>query len=188
VYLWCDTETTGLTPATSRIVEIAATITDPSGTRLSDTFTATLPLTSDEWGATDPHVKAMHTTSGLASEITILGPSDVTTARRDADRRLCAWIDAHAPTGHDVVLAGSSTGFDKAMLATHMPLTSSRLHYRTMDVSNIMMLMRAATGEHLSVQGHGNAHRTENDMEDSFSYYVRTVDRLKGAKRPPVPR
>jgi len=164
--LWMDMETTGLSPdATDTagtpaacIIEVAAVLTNAAGA----------PMYEGHWVLRPPSVGHLHgasqwckqrfgrsrgrpytapTTTGSAARVSrasapwpwdsLFGEALASTVTpQDVDVTLCSWLQAVGCS--KVCLAGKSIKLEWEFLKAHMPGTFERLHYTTLDVSDVM--------------------------------------------------
>jgi len=126
--LWVDLEMTGLNPATDRILEVAAIITDWDF-EVIDTFEVIIKQSPEVLAQMPPEVEKMHKKSGLTDKIAG-GLSE-----KVAEKELLKFIDKHFTDSTQVLLAGNSIHQDRRFIRKYWPSVDSRLHYRMLDVS-----------------------------------------------------
>jgi oligoribonuclease len=164
--LWIDLETTGLQPTQDYILEIACIITDRHLHPLA-TFSRVLHYDSvllqrcmDNWATTT------HTRSGLLKEVQ---ESKHTLSKVRED--FAHFLDEHR-NGLKLMCAGSSVNFDVQFLCQHMPeVVGTRLHYRVVDVSSIMELIRRwyPDVQARAPRNRGQIHRALDDIVSSLN-------------------
>lgn len=131
--LWADVETTGLDPWFDLLLEVALVVTDDQLNEVSH-ITRVVQSRRLDKQKVDPFVLEMHTINGLWK--------DVETAEfiETVENELSGFISQHVALDQKIILAGSTVGFDRSFLKEHMPSVSSRLLYRSIDVSSIKEL------------------------------------------------
>lgn len=134
--VWIDCEMTGLDLGIDELVEVAVVITDFDLEPVHPGFDIVIKpdrATLDNMGE---FVTAMHTTSGLITEI----PHGKSLAEAEYD--VLNYIIEYVPDAGTAPIAGNTIGTDRAFLAKYMPRVDSHLHYRSIDVSSIKELSR----------------------------------------------
>jgi oligoribonuclease len=134
---WIDLEMTGLDPTRHAIVEIASLVTDDDLTLIEEGPDLVVHASPDDLARMDDVVRAMHTRSGLLTDI----EASTLTVAEAADQTL-AFFKQHIHQPRTVPLAGNSIGTDRRFLAALMPEVEDFLHYRSVDVSTIKELCR----------------------------------------------
>jgi oligoribonuclease len=171
-----DLEMTGLDPSTDRIVEIATIITDDDLAIVAEGPDLVVHADEEALAAMAPVVRAMHTTSGLITQIRA-STLDLATA----GEQTLAFIKEHVPEPRTVPLCGNSIGTDRRFLAHWLPEIEAHLHYRSVDVSSIKELVRRWHPEALAkAPGKQGSHRALDDIRESIAelrYYREAVFR-----------
>ena len=134
---WIDLEMTGLDPTRHAIVEIASLITDDDLNLIEEGPDLVVHASPDDLAQMDDVVRAMHTRSGLLTDI----EASTLTVAEAADQTL-TFFKKHIHQPRTVPLAGNSIGTDRRFLAALMPEVEDFLHYRSVDVSTIKELCR----------------------------------------------
>jgi oligoribonuclease len=165
---------TGLDPARHVVVEIATLLTDDDLTPIAEGPDIVIHATDAELEQMDDVVVAMHTRSGLLTEIKA---SSISLA--DAGEQTLAFLKAHIPEARTVPLCGNSIGTDRRFLAQYLPDIENFLHYRSIDVSTIKELCRRWYPDVLAaVPPKREAHRALGDIRESIAelaYYRSTI-------------
>lgn len=135
--LWVDIETTGLDAQNDHILQIACVLTDFENTvHYKQEFTIgydvqTLQRVMSEW------CKKQHAESGLSERVL-----NSTFQLKDAEKQIILCINQHLKVRDTVYIAGNSVHFDKKFIDHHMPLLSTRLSHRIIDISTISILCK----------------------------------------------
>ena len=134
--VWIDCEMTGLQLEIDELVEVAVVITDSDLTPVHAGFTIVVKPSDAALANMGEFVTAMHTSSGLITELA----EGHTLA--DAEAQVLAYINEHVPEGQKPPMSGNSIGTDRSFIAKYMPTLNERLHYRNIDVSSMKELAR----------------------------------------------
>lgn len=132
--LWMDTETTGLTPETSALLEIGLQWTDTDLNPLDDGFDTPIHYV----GPVDGFIRNMHGPNGLLAECALEDTPDLA----DAERRALDYIRSRMADDTRVLAAGSTVRFDRNMLDHHMPGLLDGISHRSLDVSTLLEAIR----------------------------------------------
>lgn len=137
VFAWIDVETTGLNPHRDLLLEVAMILTDSSFVSLAKSQ-HTVRLSTPELRYAevrmDPVVARMHKESGLWLEIS----EGVGEHLSKIDRALVALIRRHVGVGGPLPwLAGNSITLDRGFISAKLPLLSSSLHHRSLDMTSV---------------------------------------------------
>ena len=171
--IWIDCEMTGLSLEKDVLVEIAVLVTDSELNVIGDGVDVVIRASADELAGMNDFVTAMHTTSGLITEI----PNGISVV--EAELQVIAYLLECGLQPGKSPLAGNSVGVDRTFIARDMPVLNDFLHYRTIDVSSIKELARRwyPKAYFASPPKTGN-HRALGDIQDSIAelaYYRQTV-------------
>lgn len=134
--VWVDCEMTGLDLVSDALVEVAALVTDSELNVLGDGVDVVIKPPPETVDRMLDVVRAMHTTSGLLTEL------DAGISLEEAQERVLAYVRTWVPEGGKAPLAGNSVGTDRGFLARDMPKLDTHLHYRIIDVSSVKELAR----------------------------------------------
>ncbi len=193
---WIDLETTGLTPETDVILEVACIITHED-TEVIATFNEVIhqPIacefakyTVEDLANLDlaalakdsrVHEKVidMHIRNGLWRESAMASPSYA----KYADNALADFIKYHCD-GDQPQLAGSTISFDRAFLAKWFPFTAKAVHYRNVDVTTLNEIARRNWRDMHDNRPRSEAnHRALSDIQSSIETYQYYVNQFNGA-------
>jgi oligoribonuclease len=171
--VWIDCEMTGLSLADDALIEVAALVTDSELNVLGEGVDVVIRPPAGALESMPEIVRAMHTSSGLLTEL------DAGTTLQDAERRVLEYVREHAPEAGKTPLCGNTIGTDRGFLARDMPALESHLHYRVIDVSSLKELARRwyPRAYFNSPQKSGN-HRALADIKESIAelrYYREAI-------------
>jgi oligoribonuclease len=168
--LWVDLEMTGLDPATDRILEIAAIVTDFSFKEL-DTYEAVIFQPPEALNRMNEWARTNHTASGLIDRVKA-APNEQHVVIEFAD-----FIKRNFK--EPAVLAGNSIHQDRRFIRQWWPNVDSLLHYRMLDVSSFKVVMEGKYG----LQFEKNEfHRAVDDIRESMAelrYYLSYFENSK---------
>lgn len=178
--LWVDLETTGIERGPdSAILEIAAFITDPGGTRIGAPFHAIRRLEGDassmyELGGVsfEPGAYQMHAVNGLLSDCR---ESPLTASLFNETVKY--WINFMA-AGERLQCAGNSVHFDRDWLLASIPGIAGSISHRVLDVTSLMTFARAAGWPR--PEAPESNHRAIGDISRSFATYQTYLDLARG--------
>jgi len=171
--IWIDCEMTGLSLDKDVMVEIAVLVTDSELNVIGEGVDVVIRASADELAGMNEFVTAMHTTSGLITQI----PNGISLV--EAELQVITYLlECRLQPGKSP-LAGNSVGVDRSFIARDMPTLNDFLHYRTIDVSSIKELARRwyPKAYFASPPKTGN-HRALGDIQDSIAelaYYRSAV-------------
>lgn len=134
--VWIDCEMTGLDFVNDALIEVAVIVTDSDLTPLAPGLDVVIAPPEGAVERMNDLVRAMHTTSGLLTEL----PDGV--SMEEATEQVLTYLRTHVPEAGKAPLAGNSVGTDKVFLDRDMPSVIEHLHYRIIDVSSIKELAR----------------------------------------------
>ncbi len=127
---------TGLDIQADALIEVAALVTDYELNQFGDGIDVIIRPEPAALEQMNDFVRAMHTDSGLLSEL------EQGVSMQEAQRTVLEYVREFAPTPAKWPLGGNTVGTDRAFLARDMPELESHLHYRNIDVSSIKELSR----------------------------------------------
>jgi oligoribonuclease len=162
--VWIDCEMTGLDLVTDALVEIAVLVTDSELNVIGDGVELVIHATAGQLEAMGDFVRQMHTSSGLITQI----PDGILIGK--AEEEILAYLQSAGIEPGKSPLAGNSVGVDRNFIARDMPLLSSYLHYRTIDVSTIKELARRWHPKvYFAAPAKIGNHRALGDIQDSIA-------------------
>jgi oligoribonuclease len=172
--VWLDLEMTGLDVTKDVIVEIAALVTDAALEPVDDGIDIVVHQSADVLARMDDFVRAMHTKSGLLTEI------QASTVSLDAaGAAVLAYVQGHVPAARVAPLCGNSIGVDRRFLDRQLPDLDAYLHYRSIDVSSLKELCRRWYPDVFRRRPvKTEAHRALDDVRESIKelrYYRETM-------------
>lgn len=171
--IWIDCEMTGLDLESDVLVEIAVLVTDSELTVLGNGVDVVIKAEAANLAGMNDFVTAMHTTSGLITEI----PHGISVSA--AEDIILAYLETTGAQFGKSPLAGNSVGVDRSFIARDMPRLNEFLHYRTIDVSSIKELARRWHPRvYFSAPAKTGNHRALGDIQDSINelrYYREAV-------------
>lgn len=159
--VFLDVETTGLDPATDKLLEVAAAVVNAQLEPV-DGFTSVI-CPSAPLPPLDPYVQDMHTRNGLLAEL----PGAPSLSQ--VGKALCDWLCKHADGAKGVLtLAGNSVHFDLAFLRAQLPLSVIYFSHRLLDVSAFRVGREAVQLEKCPMIAASN-HRAQGDVLASIA-------------------
>jgi oligoribonuclease len=181
--IWIDCEMTGLLLDKDVLVEIAVLVTDSELNVIGEGVDVVIKATSEQIAGMNEYVTAMHTASGLITEI----PNGISLTQ--AEDLIIKYLESAGTTEGKSPLAGNSVGVDRSFIARDMPRLSAYLHYRTIDVSSIKELARRWQPKlYFQAPAKTGNHRALGDIQDSIeelkyyrqSFFISTPDETVG--------
>lgn len=171
--VWVDCEMTGLSIRDDALIEVAVLVTDFDLNILGDGIDIIIKPPATALEQMNDFVTAMHTTSGLITEL------DNGVSLADAEGQVLEYVRQFVTEPRKAPLAGNSVGTDRNFLARDMPQLDEWLHYRVVDVSSIKELARQwyPRAYFASPEKAGN-HRALADITESIEelrYYRQTI-------------
>lgn len=193
--LWMDLETTGLSPETCRILEVACILTDDNLREMWRCCVVTSEARRTDFTKVHPAAIQMHCDNGLWSEsLTIkerepppLGTPPfeevrpMTIDHDGVNRWLSANIQRRLPEGHapgSLLLAGTTVHFDRGFVRQLFPSVEKMLSHRHLDVRAITELVaRTWPALRKGEPASSTRHRAMPDIEHSLALaqYYRSV-------------
>jgi oligoribonuclease len=171
--IWIDCEMTGLSLEKDVLVEIAVLVTDSELNVIGDGVDVVIKASAEALAGMNEFVTAMHTTSGLITEI----PNGVSVTQ--AEDAIIKYLENANTVPGKSPLAGNSVSVDRSFIARDMPRLNEYLHYRTIDVSSIKELARRWYAKaYFNAPAKTGNHRALGDIQDSIAelaYYRSTV-------------
>jgi oligoribonuclease len=171
--IWIDCEMTGLNLATDALVEIAVLVTDSELNVIGEGVDVVIHATQGQLDSMNDFVRAMHTTSGLITQI----PDGIQMS--EAEEQILSYLQSAGTEPGKSPLAGNSVSVDRGFIARDMLKLNEYLHYRTVDVSSIKELTRRWYPKtYFAAPAKTGNHRALGDIRDSIAelaYYRQTV-------------
>ena len=164
---------TGLSLEKDALVEIAVLVTDSDLQVVNEGVAAVICPSPEKLSGMSEYVRAMHTASGLITEI----PAGLSLV--EAELKVITYLLECGVEPGKSPLAGNSVSVDRSFIARDMPILNDFLHYRTVDVSSIKELARRwyPKAYYKAPAKTGN-HRALGDIQDSIAelaYYRSAV-------------
>ena len=171
--VWIDCEMTGLDLTKDALIEVATLVTDVELNVVGDGVDVVIKPPQATADQMDDVVRAMHTASGLLSEL----DSGITLG--EAEDLVLTYVRQFVQEPRRAPLAGNSVATDRGFLARDMPTLEGHLHYRIVDVSSIKELAKRwyPRAYYNSPAKTGN-HRALADIKESIvelQYYRNTI-------------
>ncbi len=162
--VWIDCEMTGLSPATSYLLEIATIITDNQLNVVHEGPSLVINQPKELLARMEPVVQQMHTESGLLEKVV-----QSTTTVQEAQSQTLAIIEKYCQK-NAAPLCGNSIWQDKLFLIRFMPDIVSYLNYRIVDVSSVKeVVQRWYPHNPKAVFAKRKAHRALDDIQESIA-------------------
>lgn len=169
-YLAIDIETTGLSPVTDHLIEIAVLVLGADLTELAHA-THIVDVDPDEViAAMSPYVRDMHTRNGLIADIRAGGGTPLAAIDQQFEG-LCGAFPARP------ILCGSSVHFDRRFIERDLPTLHKRLSHQHLDATTAILLAPQIRTEYSS------EHRALTDIRASAAV-LRSARALMGANTP----
>jgi oligoribonuclease len=171
--VWIDCEMTGLDVVADALIEVAVLVTDSELEVLGPGLDVVIAPPAAALEQMDEVVRAMHTSSGLLTEL------DAGLSLADAEAQVLELVRSFVPDPRRAPLAGNSIGTDRGFLARDMRALDDHLHYRVIDVSSIKELARRwYPRAYFASPPKAGGHRALADIEESIRelrYYREAV-------------
>ncbi len=161
--LWLDLEMTGLKPATDRIVEVGAIMTNWDFTELGQFESGVHqaePELRTKFGA-NPWAAARPAETEELIQLSLAAPPEA-----DVEQQVIGLVNNIAGKDAIVLLAGNSIHQDRQFIRAWWPKLEQRLHYRMLDVSAFKVVMQAKYGLEFPKK---ETHRALGDIEESIA-------------------
>jgi oligoribonuclease len=181
--VWMDLEMTGLTPENCRIMEIATIITDYQLELIAEGPELVIQQKASQFASMDDWNQKHHMSSGLWQKAV-----DSKMTMIDAEHLTLQFLKKHIGA-KSAPLAGNTIWQDRRFLCAQMPLLEDYLHYRTIDVSSIKVLVNQWYPKTFQYQGKKEAHRALDDIKESIAelrFYKSIVFKSADQMVPPI--
>lgn len=136
---WLDLEMTGLDASEDVILQAGLVLTDRHLVPLEQ-YVCDIWQPEPNLARMTPFVRDMHEKNGLLERVRA-SKLDLRSAEKHLLERVAGWCAFPA------VLCGNTIGQDKRFIERWMPGLAGYLHYRTVDVSSVKILVQAWYGE-----------------------------------------
>lgn len=136
-FICLDLETTGLDFEKCCILEVGIVIADENLDEIHSADWLVEPTT--DLSEVNEFVDEMHRKNGLWLDLHEEGPHRGVVA---VEAEILAWLEELGLDEGTFPMFGSSIGFDRRMLQTHMPKLEAWFHYRNIDISTVKELAR----------------------------------------------
>lgn len=162
--VWLDLEMTGLVIATDVILEIATVITDKDLHVIAEGPSLVIHQPEEKLVAMGKWCQDQHGKTGLIKDV-----RNSTVTLQEAEEKTAAFIKQYcAPsTG---ILSGNTVWQDRVFLDKYMPLISSYLHYRIIDVTSVKELVKRWYPDNKNIEfKKSDRHRALSDVYESIA-------------------
>lgn len=169
ILAWTDEETTGLA-ADDHVLEIAVVFTDGNLRELGSFHSLVRPQPSTFARImSNPIVADMHRKNGLIAELE--AGADTLPTVAEVEAALLEAISEHAAPDQMVMMAGGGVAhFDIGHLGGWMPGLGKRLHYGTVDISDVIRGYTTATRNSTTfAKSPSKAHRAMADVREELT-------------------
>ncbi|MEK9719488.1 MAG: oligoribonuclease [Quisquiliibacterium sp.] len=160
--IWVDMEMTGLNPATDRVIEIAAVVTDGDLNLIAQGPAIAIHQPDAVLAGMDQWNTATHGRSGLTERVR---GSNVTEAL--AEQMMIDFLRPLVPAGKSP-MCGNSICQDRRFMARYLPRLESWFHYRNLDVSTLKELCKRWQPELARGFSKRSAHTALADIVESI--------------------
>lgn len=172
--LWIDMEMTGLEPATNKILELGAIVTD---WQLNPKASLTLVMKQDEEFIKQRFDTAFwrehHETASA-----LIAQNRTGISQAEFTKQLISFIKEqfkiNQPEG-DIVLAGNTIRADRSFIDYHLPEVAKYLHYRMLDVSAFKVLFEACYKKVFVKPENHRALEDINGSIDELKYFMQFI-------------
>lgn len=166
--IWIDVETTGNTPETDKLLEVAACITDLSGNLLHiESFESLvhIPNLKAVMSETSQEIIMMHEKSGLWTDLWTKKASSLS----NIEISMLQWIEQ--VVGKDTVLyfGGNSITLDRNFVRMNLGKVYQRISHRSVDVTSLSIVFQSNSD--VGPFRKEKAHRALLDAKDSIAEY-----------------
>ena len=171
MYVWLDSETTGLEPEDGELLEVCCKITEEKDTKVLGSFKMVRHWT--DWSKVPANVVAMHEKSGLAKEC-----AESQNSLDELAQGLFKFLKRFETKYR--TLAGSSVHFDRKFLKEYCRSSYNLLFYRQYDISSLYALFFNIEGFPTHLWGTASSidHRAEADILASMSIHQHYKDHV----------
>lgn len=174
VICWMDTEFSGPDPYRDTLLEVAALLTDTSGSVLSDSYHALLHVDDlpSVIAQANQTVQTMHERSGLWEDLWL----GITKPIQTVEQELSGWLAEHTDPEDIKYLGGNTITLDRNHVQAAFPKFYAQLSYRSMDATSLAIFLRHHfNGGRNPVYHKTPRHRALSDVRDSVAEYQHYV-------------
>jgi len=181
-YLFIDLETTGLSVAQDKIIEVGMVVTNHLFVPV-DTFNVVVRTKEDDWALVHDTVNQMHIANGLREESFNSGLEN-----DDAEFLCMQFVNSCRWLGPQPYMCGNGVHFDRKFLDKYMPNLHDLFHYRNFDVSTLKQMVMAVLPGYEFLPSNGTHRAIPDCLEaaaiagDILEYFADCL-RLEDAKR-----
>lgn len=180
--LWLDVETTGLDLDTIEVLEIGLILTNSPDMGLEEIARYSTVIRPSDGTRTliamDQFVQTMHLDSGLWLDCVTEGAPSLEVATAG----IVSWLDLWEIRPNTMAGGSGIDRYDLPLLRRVMPDLTSRLHFRSYDMSTTKWLLDTIGREDLIPRFAGIKHRALDDAEAALELCRSVTEHLTGSE------